>query len=387
VNFYYFEINWTSFLFLLPAAILAWILYSYNTKAPQPKILVSDIQAFSIKEKSFKEKFSPLSKWLFIVGLASLAIAFLDIRIFTERPKKIDLQPGGNLSVEGIALYLVLDQSGSMKETVSITPIEGLPSRVSKIDLLKYVTKLFVQGDKNLKLSGRPNDLIGLVEFARGAHVIVPLTLDHQVILEKLNNFNAVEDKNQDGTAIGYAIFKTANLIVATRNYAKDLIGQGKPAYEIKNSVILLITDGLQDPNPLDNGKRWRQIDPIEAAQFAKDNNIRLYIVNVEPSLATSQFEANLNQMRKAAELTGGQFFIVNRANNLLKIYESINALEKSSLPLSEELKEKIQNSISKDELPNLFKSTPLYPYFIGFGMCCLFFAIVLETLILKRFP
>lgn len=329
----------------------------------------------------------PFSKWFFFAGLIFLAAAFTDMRIFSEKPQKVDLQPGNNLSIEGIALYLVLDQSGSMKEIVNVPSQEGLPSQISKIDLLKHVTKLFIQGDKKLNLSGRPNDLIGLVEFARTADVVVPLTLDHQAILEKLNGFQAVDNKDQDGTAIGYAIFKTANLIVATRNYAKDLIGQGKPAYEIKSSVILLITDGLQDPNPLDNGRRWRQIDPVEAAEYAKKNNIRLYIVNVEPSLATSQFEANLNQMRKAAELTGGQFFMVNRANSLFKIYESINSLEKSSLPLSQELKEKIQSNISKDELPDLYKSTPLYPYFISFAMLCIFFAIATETLILKRFP
>lgn len=214
---------------------------------------------------------------------------------------------------------------------------------------------------------------------------MAPLTLDHQSILDQLAMFDIMRVKDQDGTAIGYAIFKTVNLIAATRNYAKDLMGKGKPAYEIKSSVILLVTDGLQDPNPLDNGKRWRQIDPLEAAQYAKDNNVRLYIVNVEPKLAAEEFSANRNQMKKAAELTGGRFYMVDSSANLTEIYASIDRLEKSKLPIGQELMGKMQ--FNKDRLPNLYNRLSLYPYLIAFGLACLLLSVLIEATLLRRVP
>lgn len=382
---FFFEADWKSLFLLLLLCPLPVFLYLLSKNFSTPELQVSDLSTFPSAQKSFKERCEPLPGLLFVLALCLFLLAFIDPRIYQKRQESKPLP--GNLSVEGIALYLVLDQSGSMKEKVDIASLDGQGRIMTKIDLLKEVTRLFIQGDPALSLSGRPNDLIGLVEFARGAHVVVPLTLDHQTVLEKLAHFDAVKERDQDGTAIGYAIFKTANLIVTTRNYAKDLIGKGKPAYEIKSGVILLVTDGLQDPNPLDNGKRWRQISPIEAAQYAKENHIRLYIVNVEPSLATAQFEANLNQMKKAAEITGGQFFMVDKGKSLLKIYAAINALEQSDIPLSEQLKTGIANSISKEQLPNLYQAFPLYPYLICLGLCCLSASILLSTTLLRSFP
>lgn len=378
------EISWPRLWLTLLALPVVALLYMLKQRAISPTLSVSNAQRFKFAHTSLKAKLHNLPHICMGVALAFFLLAFIDPRLYKKRPTKA---LPSHLSVEGIALYLVLDQSGSMKEKVDVIMPDGRPQIISKIDLLKTVTKLFIQGDPTLGLSGRPNDLIGLVEFARAAHVVVPLTLDHEMVLTKLAKFEAVKERAQDGTAIGYGIFKTANLIVATRNYAADLIGKGRPAYEIKSSVILLVTDGLQDPNPLDKGKRWRQISPIEAAQYAKDNHIRLYIVNVEPSLATAQFEANLKQMKQAAEITGGQFFMVDKGQSLFKIYQAINQLEHSEIPLSEQLKSEVTESISKEQLPNLYFAYDLYPYLISFGLLALLLAIVLETTWLKTFP
>ena len=176
--------------------------------------------------------------------------------------------------------------------------------------------------------------MIGLVAFARTVQILAPLTLDHKLLLDKLGKLNVIGIEDQDGTAIGYAIYKTANLIATTRHFAEDLRGKGKPAYDIKDAVMILVTDGMQDPNPLDERNRYRWMDPEQAAAFAKEQNIHLYVVNVDPEFSKPEWEANRNQMKRAAEVTGGRFYPVNATSKLSEIYKEIDALTKSTLPV-----------------------------------------------------
>ncbi len=159
------------------------------------------------------------------------------------------------------------------------------------METLRRVASEFVRG--------RPSDMLGIVSFARTASVVTPLTLDHAQVLDGLKELQVVPSQDQDGTAIGYAIYKTATLIAATEQFMK-----GK--FEIKGAAILLVTDGLQDPNPLDNENSLRNQDIPEAADYAKEQKIKLYIINIDPSITMDQFAPHRNQMRTAAESTGG---------------------------------------------------------------------------------
>jgi Ca-activated chloride channel family protein len=284
---------------------------------------------------------------------------------------------------EGIAISLVLDRSGSMSEEVSS---EGSRGMMSKIDLLKQVTKQFIEGDRSAGLKGRPNDLIGMIAFSRGAEVLAPLTLDHRALLEQLQKLTVQQDKDQDGTSIGYAIFKTANMIAATRHYAQELKQEERPAYEIKSSVIVLVTDGLQDPNPLDKGRRLRNMDIPEAAAYAKANGIRLYIVNVEPKLASEEYAPNRRQLKRATENTGGQFFMVGGNAGLKEIYREIDRLEKSKIPIQSSPTQGIFTTLPPEQ-QFFYARFSLYPFLIGLGMCCLFAALFLHTIVLRRIP
>lgn len=378
-----FELDWSTLPLVCALAGLFYFLFTFKRFFLPPQIFIAALSLFDLKLYSWREKAAFLPRYLAFAALLLWSLALLNPRFYTEK-KHAPLPNDNNLAIEGLAIYLALDQSGSMKEEINAA---GFTKRIPKVDLLREVTKAFILGDPKAGLPGRANDLIGLVTFARGAEVLSPLTLDHQAIIQELNRFDVVKDRDQDGTSIGYAIFKTANLLAATRNFAHNQNQKGKPAYEIKSSVILLVTDGLQDPNPLDNGKRWRQIDPLDAARYAKENNIRLYIVNVEPKLAVEEFAANRRQMSKAAELTGGKFFMVDNSANLAAIYADIDRLEKSDLPIDQTLKQDLQKILSKDQLPEMYDRLSLYPFLIALGLACLTLMIVLETTVLRRVP
>lgn len=368
-----FQINFTTLLILGLCALPFYLLLRRKKSFESPLVRYSLLAC--LPARSGKAKWANTPGWLLWLTLLLFSLALADPRLFIPL-KPGTAPPSAEPPVEGIAIYLVLDQSGSMVEKVAAS---GAGRRmISKIQLVKEVTAEFIQGDPKLGLPGRPNDLIGLIFFARGAHVEAPLTLEHAALLQQLSRFEHIKDPQQDGTAIGYAIYKAANLIAATRHYAQELIQKGEPAYTIKSSAIILLTDGLQEPSPLDKGKRLRNMDIPDAAAYVKSQKIHLYVINVEPKLATEEFAPYRHIMQRATESTGGKFYMLNGSNTLEEIYQQIDSLEKSAIPVQE---------IDKSLRPDLYRRVPLYPYLLAAALAAFFSAFMLETFWLRRVP
>ena len=101
---------------------------------------------------------------------------------------------------QGVAVAMVVDRSSSMGERMRFGG-----GQVTRLEAVKRVFREFVDppaGD----LGGRPNDLIGLTSFAQYADSVCPLTLSHQTLLDLLETIRLVEDRREDGTAIGDAV-------------------------------------------------------------------------------------------------------------------------------------------------------------------------------------
>lgn len=344
---------------------------SYKTA----RLFFSSLDDFLTEPASWRQRLSELPRYLLIGAITLFGIAFLDPHVLIRKSKEQPLKQK-NIPTEGLAIYFILDQSGSMSEKV-----EG-QSR-TKIDLLKEFTRAFIKGDSALNLPGRPNDMIGLVSFARGAEILSPLTLDHGQILSQLSKLDVVHRDDQDGTSIGYAIFKAANLIAETRHFAEDLVGKAAaPAYTIKSAIMILVTDGFQSPSPLDQGKRLRNMDVTEAAEYAKQQNIKLYIVNVEPRLGEDKdFAPFLKAMKRVAEITGGRFYMTDNSRSLDKIYADIDRLEKSTFFAESGY------TPPPSQMLHLYHRVSFYPYLAAVGMGFLFLSILLSGTILRRAP
>jgi Ca-activated chloride channel family protein len=308
--------------------------------------------------------------------LALIDPHYYDLRDSDHPPRD---SSGDQTPVEGIAIYLLLDSSLSMEEPVNVTTEEGYRKNVTRLEMLKEVTKRFVEGDKTLGLKGRPNDLIGVVTFSRSAQVLTPLTLDHNVVLRELNGLKVNRDQSQLGTSLGYAIFKTANLIAATRNFGGEIVEKGKPSYDIKSSVILLVTDGFQETNPEDVNNHLRSIELPDAIEFAKEQGIRIYIVNIDPSISAEKYADHRKLFQLLTESTGGKFFFSEGSRNLSQIYAEIDRLEKSLLPA--------QSQSDKERMPHLYQRISLYPIFIAIGLLLLVCSVILETTFLRIYP
>jgi Ca-activated chloride channel family protein len=328
---------------------------------PSPSLNFSHLQTLS--SDSLKIKLAPLPLLLQQIGLFCLILAFIDPHFLVPYQPDLSHQEAP-IPTKGIAIYLLLDQSGSMNEKVATRQGE-----LTKMDLLKRVTAPFIQN--------HASDLIGLIAFSRVPKILVPLTLDQSDLLTQIQQLNVVTDASDDGTAMGYAIFKAANLISATRHFAEELPTEAKPAYEIKNSIIVVVTDGLQDPNKLDYGNRLRTIELDDAANYAKSQGIKVYIVNVDPKISSAALAPQRRQMQTITELTGGKLFIVGQGLDLQQVYEAIDLLEKETIP----------SSITAQDSKSTHKRVNLFPYFILLALVSFFSAIALESLVLKRVP
>lgn len=347
------------------ASFILFILMKNRLKTyRQPFLFFSNLKPFP-GQRTWKESLWKLPHYLLYAALFFFALAFIN-PYFNVQSLKTRENIQANIPTEGIGIYLLVDQSGSMGESV-VANSDG-EEILPKIALLKKVTQKFIQG--------RPNDLVGLVAFARAPTVLSPLTLDHDIIQDDLKSIQVVNDPEQNGTAMGYAIYKTVNMIAATKHFGQQLRAQGKPTYLIENSIIMLITDGFQYPSPLDKENRLRNIDLDEAAVFAKENGVKVYLINIDPNIRDPEFQPQRNLMKRITELTGGQFFMMSDSS-LEQIFNHINRLEKS----------KISEIESESKVQEIFTRKYLYPELIGYGMLLLFISVLLQCTIFKTVP
>lgn len=301
-----------------------WTLYHSSSLKTRPRLLYSSVKPLLNRPKTWLEKWAKTPNIFFSTAIGLLLLALMD-------PHKLTDTTTSGTPQEGIALYLALDRSGSMGVTVDQRYENGQWQPVTRFDRLKEVARNFIQKT--------PNDLIGVIAFARAAQVISPLTLTHSAILKSLDKLELIQDKAQDGTAIGYAIYKTAHLIEAIKMFQEKLPPDQLPPYLIKSAVLVVITDGLQDPHPLDRGNPLRTMELEQAAAFAKEKGVRIYIINIEPRIVEEQFAPNRHQMQRITESTGGQFLM---AENMQESLDQIFKLEKSRIHSEEPLLKRI---------------------------------------------
>lgn len=348
---------------LLAAYLIKKLFFPYQ---PSPSLAFSDVQALNVPSKRLKFLWIP--RFLYLCAFICLSLAFLDPHTSSSR-KYPPARAAQTIPKEGLAIYLILDHSGSMGDEVVSKGTWGHKRTLSKLDLLKETTEQFILS--------RPSDLIGVVAFARTPQVLAPLTLDQDVLLTQIQQLQTTQNPEENGSAIGYAIYKTAHLIAATRHFAQDLQRRGEQTYDIKNALMIVVTDGFQDPNRLDYGNRLRTIELDEAADYAKSQGIRLYIINLDPQFASAEFAPHRRQMKKLAEMTGGHLYLVSHSQDLQQIFETINHLEKETIP----------PLLSETAIQITKRRFSLYPYLIALGLTCLMGAIVLESTVLRTFP
>ena len=394
--------------------VVPTMLYFSRHKGQVPKIRFSTLRNMSPIKKPLKVRLRRLPVWLRIIGITLLLIAYAH----PYQEKALNLQePRGEsqetqtqkkeerkivkVPTEGISIQLLIDRSSSMGiqtgprgQAYNFMKFEN--TLLSKLDVVRIISKRFIKGtketgdlhDEKSLFTGRGNDLISLVTFARYPLVACPLTLRHELLLDYISQLESVNRNEEDGTSIGYALERSILQVVDAKSRAKT-----EDAYHIKSSIIVLVTDGQQTIRPEDQKDRHKSILPSEVAQLAKDNGIKIYTIAVAPRLiydeqgtvlgSANQFSTS--EIRQAAELTGGKFYLAGDGDALLNIYKEINSLEKSKLPVKKEIEARVEKS-KEDKLVKTEK-VEFFPFFLWSGLFFFLSEILLSIFYFRRIP
>lgn len=233
--------------------------------------------------------------------LSALIIAMARPRTFTVSQDRDD--------TKGVDIMLSIDVSLSMLAK-DLNP--------DRITALKDIAVKFVQK--------RPNDRIGVVAYAAEAFTKVPVTSDHQVVIDEIKNLNSAG--LEPGTAIGEGLSVAVNHLIKSK---------------AKSKVVILMTDGVSN---IQNA-----IPPQMAAELAKNNNIKVYTIGIGTNgfalMPTSQdifgdliftetaVTIDENTLREVAQTTGGRYFRATSNSSLEEVYDEINQLEKTDIKVS----------------------------------------------------
>lgn len=300
-------------LLLLIIPCLAW--WRFFSNRDQASVPFSNLDAAFQLPRTLRQRLIWLPDVLLLIALSVLIVALARPRDGRQRTVS---------SSEGIAIELVVDRSGSMQ--AMDFRIDG--ERVDRLRAIKNVVSKFVLGGDELE--GRFNDLVGLATFAGYADAITPPTLDHGFLVGTLNQTQIVDQRNEDGTAIGDAI-----ALATEKLNALDARQDSK----IKSKIIILLTDGESNAGAL---------EPLQAAELAETLGIKVYTIGVgtkgqAPFPVRDPFsgrevlramEVNIDEdtLTQIAEKTGGRYFRATDTDSLESIYREIDELEKTKV-------------------------------------------------------
>ncbi len=277
----------------------------------------SSLWAIRQVKPSVRQILLPLPTVLRALALILLVVALARPQQGTEKVRDVS---------RGIAIEMVVDRSSSMGAEMRR---QGL--RSNRLQVVKKVFEDFVDGAG--ELPGRPNDLIGMITFARYADTICPLTLSHGTLRELIRTVKLVQERPEDGTAIGDAVALAAARLKKAEETLARKAGTERADYEIKSKVVILLTDG-------ENNAGDRTV--AQAAKLAAEWGIKVYAIGVgaDRRLSTAFGLVNVpiqpgvddEALRNLAETTGGVYRLATDSDSLLDIYREIDELEKSEI-------------------------------------------------------
>ena len=318
-------------LILIPLIIL-W--FYFNKNKINTSLKFSNIEGFIGNTKFYKN----LKFFLRFLRVLSFVLVIISL----ARPQIIDESVRIKKN-SGIDIMIAIDVSASML---------AKDLKPNRLQALKNVAEEFIKN--------RPSDRIGLVEYAGESYTKTPLTLDKNIILRSLSEIkynNIIEG----GTAIGMGLATCVNRIKDSKSISK---------------VIILLTDGVNNAG---------FIDPVTAAELAKEFNIKIYSIGLGTNglalspigiddrgkfnYANVKVEIDEELLTQISEMTGGKYFRATNNSRLKEIYDDINKLEKTDI---EEFK--------------YFSVSEKYRYFLLPAILLIGFDLIIRLTILRSF-
>jgi Ca-activated chloride channel family protein len=276
------------------------------------------------------------------------AVALVFVIFALARPQAADTQVRKN--VEGIDIMIALDISDSML-------IEDMKPE-NRIEASKETIRNFIKS--------RSSDRIGIVIFAGESFTLVPLTLDYELLLSRVNEITTAQQAHiKDGTAIGVALANAAGRL-------RDSTA--------KTRVVIFATDGENNSGT---------IDPETGLTIAKGYGVKIYSIGMGQSGPTripvyqkdifgnkvktyQPFESTVNDdlLGRMASETGGKYYRASQSNSLQGVFQEIDRLEKTKIDINK-----------------FVRYTELYKTYLLLGLWIYLAAWILGLTVLRRSP
>jgi len=291
IEFTHTELLW---LLLLLPPLLLWYVIKHKK---QTAVLEISNSSGLVKGSLF---WTVLKHCLF--GFRTLALVLIIVAM--ARPQSVDVSTKTK-KTRGIDIVMAIDVSASML---------AKDLKPNRLEALKNVAGKFI--------ARRPNDRIGLVEYAGESYTRTPVTSDKNIIFNSLKEikYNTIIT---GGTAIGMGLATAVNRI-------KDS--------KAKSKIIILLTDGVNNSG---------FIDPLTASELASEYGIKTYTIglgsngmalspvairNGKIQYSRIQVEIDEKLLKEIAQGTGGKYFRATNNKKLEEIYAEINQLEKTEI-------------------------------------------------------
>jgi|TARA_B100000768_G_scaffold59070_1_gene57123 Ca-activated chloride channel family protein len=285
----------TEFLWLLVVVPVLVFWYVLKNKKQTAQLSVSSIKGFQKNSV-----WTTIRHLLFMLRI----IAIILIVCALARPQTMDVS-SKTKTTRGVDIVMAIDVSASML---------AKDLKPNRLEALKNVAADFIKG--------RPNDRIGLVEYAGESYTKTPITSDKGIVLQSLKNikYNSIIT---GGTAIGMGLATAVNRIKDSR---------------AKSKIIILLTDGVNNAG---------FIDPQTASELAVEYGIKTYTIGLGTNgMALSpvainngvfqygriQVEIDEELLKQIALVTGGKYFRATNNRKLKEIYKEIDLLEKTEV-------------------------------------------------------
>jgi Ca-activated chloride channel family protein len=291
IEFTHKELLW---LLLVIPVLLLWYILKHKK---QTAILEISTTSGLLKGNQF---WTILKHSLF--ALRALAITLIIVAM--TRPQTVDVSTKTK-TTRGIDIVMAIDVSASML---------AKDLKPNRLEALKKVASKFI--------NRRPNDRIGLVEYAGESYTRTPVTSDKGIILKSLRDikYNTIIT---GGTAIGMGLATAVNRLKESK---------------AKSRIIILLTDGVNNSG---------FIDPKTASELAVEYGIKTYTIGLGSNgMALSpvainngkfqysriQVEIDEKLLKEIASETGGKYFRATNNKKLEDIYDEIDKLEKTEI-------------------------------------------------------
>ncbi len=287
------------YVLLLLGIIPLAVLYR-KRRCPRPSMRISStVAAMDLSEGIFvtlAELLPSLKYAAFILMIVSLA-----------RPQWGTRQV--NVHTEGVNLILAVDLSESM----AALDFNKGGTIINRLEAVKGVIRQFV--------ANRTGDRIGLVVFGSHAYTQLPLTRDYNTIIDILDrvDIGAAGKSTAIGDAIGISLKRLEDI-------------------ESKSNIIILLTDGRSNSG---------ELSPDAAVEIAAQKKVKIYTIGVGTE-GEAPFRVNVpgygeryvyqrvdmdeETLKSIAKTTQGLYFRAEDTQELEKIYETIDALEKTKV-------------------------------------------------------